>query len=157
MTDSSVATVAFPWVWPRSMFCLTEVAVSGVPSENFRPGRSVKVTLLPSAAYFQELASPASTDPAGSRVVIDAYTRPRACMSQPALEVTGSQDVGSSHSQLSVPLAPEALVAAAAPAAALEPLLLPHAATAEIATSAAAAARARRASRGRSRASGRRR
>ena len=37
-------------------------------------------------------------------------------MSQPALEVTGSQEVGSSHSQLSVPLAPPA--AAAAPAAA---------------------------------------
>ena len=29
-------------------------------------------------------------------------------MSQPALEVTGSQEVGSSHSQLRVPLAPEA-------------------------------------------------
>ncbi len=38
-------------------------------------------------------------------------------MSQPALEVTGSQDVGSSHSQLSVPLAPAPAAAAAAPAA----------------------------------------
>ncbi len=72
MTESSEATVEFPWVWPRSMFCLTEVAVSGDPSENFRPGRSVKVTLLPSAAYFQELARPASTVPLGSSVVIDA-------------------------------------------------------------------------------------
>ena len=35
-------------------------------------------------------------------------------MSQPALEVTGSQDVGSSHSQLSVPLAPAASAAATA-------------------------------------------
>ena len=51
-------------------------------------------------------------------------------MSQPALEVTGSQDVGSSHSQLSVPLAPEALaLAAAAPAAAVLEPPLPHAAT----------------------------
>src|SRR5580658_1107597 len=33
-------------------------------------------------------------------------------MSQPALEVTGSQDVGSSHSQLTVPLGP-ALASAA--------------------------------------------
>ena len=54
MTDSSEATVEFDWVWPRSMFSLTDVAVSGVPSENFRPGRSVKVTLLPSAAYFHD-------------------------------------------------------------------------------------------------------
>jgi hypothetical protein len=29
-------------------------------------------------------------------------------MSQPAVEVTGSHEVGSSHSQLSVPLAPSA-------------------------------------------------
>ena len=112
MTDSSAATVEFPWVWPRLIFCWTEVAVSGSPSENFRPGRSVKVTLLPSAAYFQELARPASTVAPVFSVVMDAYTRPRACMSQPALEVTGSQEVGSSHSQLSVPLAPEALAAA---------------------------------------------
>ena len=43
-------------------------------------------------------------------------------MSHPALEVTGSQDVGSSHSQLSVPLAPEAPAAAAAAApVAVEP------------------------------------
>ncbi len=63
-------------------------------------------------------------------------------MSQPALEVTGSQDVGSSHSQLRVPLAPFA-VAAAAALAAVEPLLLPHAASAEIVTIAAAAAATR--------------
>ena len=66
-------------------------------------------------------------------------------MSQPALEVTGSQDVGSSHSQLSVPLAPEApaaLVAAPPAAAVLEPPL-PHAATAEIVTRTAAAAATR--------------
>ena len=74
-------------------------------------------------------------------------------MSHPALEVTGSQDVGSSHSQLSVPLAPEAPAASAAPAA-VEPPLLPHAATAAITIPAAAAAARRRASRGRSRAGG---
>ena len=72
MTDSSAATVEFCWVWPRSMFSLTAVAVSGVPSLNFRPGRRVKVTLLPSGAYFHELASPGSTSPAGFSVVTDA-------------------------------------------------------------------------------------
>jgi hypothetical protein len=65
-------------------------------------------------------------------------------MSQPALEVTGSQEVGSSHSQLSVPLAPEApaTVAAAPAEAVLEPLL-PHAATAEMVVRTAAAAATR--------------
>ncbi len=64
-------------------------------------------------------------------------------MSQPALEVTGSQEVGSSHSQLSVPLAPAVpAVAPAPPAAVLEPLL-PQAATAEIVTRTAAAAATR--------------
>src|SRR3984893_7767977 len=106
MTDSSAATVEFAWVWPRLMFSATDVAVSGEPSENFRPGRSVKVTLLPSAAYFHDDARPGDTSPLASRVVTDAYTRPRACMSQPAVEVTGSQEVGSAHSQLIVPLAP---------------------------------------------------
>ena len=46
--------------------------MSGVPSENFRPGRSVKVTLLPSAAYFHERARPGWTSPLALSVVIDA-------------------------------------------------------------------------------------
>ena len=120
------------------MFSLTACAFSGVPSLNVSPGRSWKVTLFPSAAYFHDDARPGPTSPAGSRVVIDAYTRPRACMSQPALDVTGSQEVGSCHSQFSVPLAP------APPADEPEPVdppdALPQAASAEIATAAAAAA-----------------
>jgi hypothetical protein len=58
-------------------------------------------------------------------------------MSHPALDVTGSQEVGSSHSQFSVPLAPEALAGVAEPP---DPLVvLPQAVSAEIATTAAAA------------------
>ena len=62
-------------------------------------------------------------------------------MSQPAVEVTGSQEVGSSHSQLSVPLAPPAAAAEPEPAAD-DPLgePLPQAARTEIATMEAAAA-----------------
>src|SRR5580704_8722130 len=104
--------VEFCWVWPRWMFSFTACAFSGVPSVNFRPGRSVNVTLLPPGAYFHDVASPGPGFPAGSSVVIDAYPRPRTCMSHPALEVTGSHDVGSSHSQFRVPLAP--LLASAA-------------------------------------------
>ena len=138
MTASSEAMLEFRWVWPRTMFSLTAVASSAVPSVNFRPGRSLNVTLLPSAAYFHDAARPGSTSPAASRVVMDAYTSPSACMSHPALEVTGSQEVGSSHSQFSVPLAPEALADVAEPP---DPLVaLPQAASAEIATMAAAAA-----------------
>ena len=58
MTDSSEATVEFDWVRPRWMFSCTDVAVSGEPSENFRPGRSENVTLLPSAAYVHDDARP---------------------------------------------------------------------------------------------------
>jgi hypothetical protein len=72
MTASSAPTVEFDWVSPRWMFCLTDVAVSGEPSENFRPGRSVKVTLLPSAAYFHADARPGCTSPLALRVVTDA-------------------------------------------------------------------------------------
>jgi hypothetical protein len=93
---------------------------------------------LPSAAYFHDEARPGWTVPAVSRVVIEAYTSPSACMSQPALEVTGSQEVGSSHSQFSVPLAP---VVVAVPAPVDPPLLaLEQAASAVIVTIAAAAA-----------------
>src|ERR1700756_2290890 len=88
------------------MFSLTACAFSGVPSENVRPGRSWKVTLLPSAAYVHDDARPGPTSPAALRVVSDAYTSPRTCMSHPALDVTGSHEVGSCHSQFSVPLAP---------------------------------------------------
>jgi hypothetical protein len=116
MTDSSEATVELDWVRPRWMFCSTDVAVSGVPSENFRPGRSVNVTLLPSAAYFHDDARPGWTSPLAFSVVTDAYTRPSTCMSQPAEDVTGSHEVGSSHSQLSVPLAPSAAAPATAAA-----------------------------------------
>jgi hypothetical protein len=64
-------------------------------------------------------------------------------MSQPAEEVTGSHEVGSSHSQLMVPLAPEA--AAALGPVAPDPLAgelveLPQAVRTEIATMEAAAA-----------------
>jgi len=60
-------------------------------------------------------------------------------MSHPALEVTGSQEVGSSHSQFSVPLAP--VVVAVEPEPAVPPAVaLEHAASAEIVTAAAAAA-----------------
>src|ERR1700685_657432 len=106
MTASSEAILEFCWVSPRSMFSCTACAFSGVPSVKVRPGRRVNVTLLPVGAYFHDVARPGPGFPAGSSVVIEAYTRPRACMSQPALEVTGSQDVGSSHSQLRVPVAP---------------------------------------------------
>jgi hypothetical protein len=59
-------------------------------------------------------------------------------MSQPADEVTGSQEVGSAHSQLMVPLAP---AAAAAPDPVADELAeLPQAVRAEIATMEAAAA-----------------
>src|SRR5579859_937003 len=109
MTASSEAMVEFFWVWPRWMFSFTACASSAVPSVKVRPGRRVKVTALPESAYFHEEARPGPGLPAGSRVVIDAYTRPRTCMSQPALEVTGSHEVGSSHSQLRVPAAPALL------------------------------------------------
>ena len=72
MTDSSEASVEFAWVWPRTMFSLTASASSAVPSVNFSPGRSWKVTDFPFAAYFHELASPASAVPLGSSVVIEA-------------------------------------------------------------------------------------
>ena len=60
-------------------------------------------------------------------------------MSQPALDVTGSQEVGSSHSQLTVPLAP---AAAAEPDPAPDDALveLQHAVRTEIAAMEAAAA-----------------
>jgi hypothetical protein len=61
-------------------------------------------------------------------------------MSQPALEVTGSQEVGSSHSQFSVPDAPVVLAVEPDPAAAELEALLPQAASARIATAPAAAA-----------------
>src|ERR1700677_2354544 len=98
---------------PRSMFSLTASALSAVPSLNFRPGRRVNVMLLPFDAYFHDSARPGSTLPAGSRLVIDAYTRPRACTSQPSVDVTGSQELGSSHSQLRAPVGPS--VAAVVP------------------------------------------
>ena len=68
-------------------------------------------------------------------------------MSQPAVEVTGSQEVGSSHSQFSVPLAP----AVAAEPEAVEVLaLLPQAAASRARARPAARATPRRAARGRS-------
>jgi hypothetical protein len=60
-------------------------------------------------------------------------------MSQPAVEVTGSQEVGSSHSQLSVPLAPSAAVDPD-PSAEEPPVELPQAASTAMATMDAAAA-----------------
>ena len=63
-------------------------------------------------------------------------------MSQPAVEVTGSQEVGSSHSQLRVPLAPSADADPAADDAPGE--LLPQAARAAMAMTEAAAAALRR-------------
>jgi hypothetical protein len=60
-------------------------------------------------------------------------------MSQPADDVTGSQDVGSAHSQLTVPLTPDAAVEP--DSAAADPLAeLPQAARTEIAAMEAAAA-----------------
>jgi hypothetical protein len=50
MTDSSEAMLELAWVWPRSMFSFTASALSGVPSVNFRFGRSWKVTLFPFGA-----------------------------------------------------------------------------------------------------------
>src|ERR1700722_16828196 len=75
-------------------------------------------------------------------------------MSQPADEVTGSQEVGSSHSQLMVPLAPPA---AADAADVLPAELVPQAASTEIAMTEAAAAAIRRVRRGLSWARGRER
>jgi hypothetical protein len=40
MTESSAATVEFCWVWPRTMFSLTAVAVSGSP--NHEPPRQLE-------------------------------------------------------------------------------------------------------------------
>jgi len=60
-------------------------------------------------------------------------------MSQPALEVTGSQEVGSSHSQFSVPLAP-VVVAEVPPVDPPLEVALEQAARAVIVTAAAAAA-----------------
>src|ERR1700691_2855261 len=141
MTSSSEAMFEFAWVMPRSMFSLTAVALSGVPSVNFRPGRSVNVTLLPFFAYFHDDASPGSTSPAVLRVVIDAYTRPSACTSQPAVDVTGSHEVGSSHSQFRVPVAPP--VAAVVPPL-VPPEAVPQAAASSATAIAAPAARRRR-------------
>src|SRR3984885_4180960 len=150
MTASSEATVEFCWVRPRWMFSFTAVASSGVPSLNVRPGRSANDTLLPPGAYFHEVASPGPGFPAGSSVVIEAYTRPRTCMSQPALEVTGSHDVGSSHSQLRVPVAP----ALASPADVVPGDELLHAAAASDTATAAVSITLLRAARGRMRMSG---
>jgi hypothetical protein len=61
-------------------------------------------------------------------------------MSQPAVEVTGSQEVGSAHSQLTVPLAPLAAADDPDPAAEELPVELPQAARAAMATIEAAAA-----------------
>src|SRR5258708_38269587 len=61
-------------------------------------------------------------------------------MSQPADEVTGSQEVGSAHSQLMVPLAPAAAAAAEPDPVADGLAELPQAARAEIAAMEAAAA-----------------
>jgi hypothetical protein len=61
-------------------------------------------------------------------------------MSQPAVEVTGSQEVGSSHSQLSVPLAPSAAAVDPDPSAEEPPVELPQAASTAMATMDAAAA-----------------
>src|SRR5258705_2664358 len=123
MTASSGAMLDVDCFWPRTMFFLTAAASSTVPSLNLRPGLSVNVTLLPLAAYFQDVARPGPTVPDGSSVVIEAYTRPSACTSHPALDVTGSQDVGSCHSQFTVPVAPAA-ADEAEPADELVPL--PH-------------------------------
>src|ERR1700677_1114295 len=127
---------------PRSMFSLTASALSAVPSLNFRPGRRVNVMLLPFDAYFHDSARPGSTLPAGSRLVIDAYTRPRACTSQPSVDVTGSQELGSSHSQFSVPLAPSVLAVLALDVPA--PLLQAVASTSGTAVARTAASRRRR-------------
>jgi hypothetical protein len=72
-------------------------------------------------------------------------------MSQPALEVTGSQDVGSSHSQFKVPLAAEV---ADVDAVGVLVVLLQAAAAIETARAAARAARVFRAVSGRMRIDG---
>jgi hypothetical protein len=88
------------------MFVCTAAASSGVPSLNRRPGRSLKVIDLPSAEYFQLSASPPIALPLLSSAVIALYARLSTCTSQPALDVTGSHDVGSSHSHFNVPPLP---------------------------------------------------
>ena len=65
MAASSEAMLEFDCFWPRSMFSSTACALSGVPSVNFRPGRSVNVTLLPSAAYDHDVARPGPALPLG--------------------------------------------------------------------------------------------
>ena len=72
ITASSEAMLEVDCFWPRTMFFLTAAASRDVPSVNFRPGRSVNVTLLPLAAYFQAVARPGPTEPDGSRVVSEA-------------------------------------------------------------------------------------
>src|ERR1700722_4025745 len=106
MTESSDASCELAWVWPRTIFSLTAAASRALPSVNLSPGRSWKVTDFPLPAYFHELARPACTVPLASRAVIEEMGGAGAGMSQPALEVTESRDVGSCHSQLRVPLAP---------------------------------------------------
>jgi hypothetical protein len=61
-------------------------------------------------------------------------------MSHPALEVTGSQEVGSFHSQFSVPVAPAALAVEPDPADPALVAVLPQAARTRSAKAAAATA-----------------
>jgi hypothetical protein len=51
---------------------LTAAALTGVPSENVRPGRMWKVTSVPVLLYVQLEASPGSGSPCALMVVSDA-------------------------------------------------------------------------------------
>ena len=62
----------FCWVLARMIASLIAAALTGVPSENFRPGRMWKVTSVPAALYVQLEASPGVGSPAALTFVTDA-------------------------------------------------------------------------------------
>ncbi len=63
------ATSDFGSLRPRSRLFLTAAASSGEPSLKVRPGRSLKVTAVPSGVYVQPVASAGTASPFSSSLV----------------------------------------------------------------------------------------